>query len=55
MKCMGIYPFSEPAFTEQPPYHPSSPYSALKAASNHLVHAWHRTYGLPVIITKQFQ
>ena len=42
---------SDPAFTEQSPYHPSSPYSASKAASDHLVHAWHRTYGLPVIIT----
>ena len=42
---------SEPAFTEQSPYHPSSPYSASKAASDHLVYAWHRTYGLPVIIS----
>ena len=41
----------DPAFTEHSPYHPSSPYSASKAASDHLVHAWHRTYGLPVIIT----
>ena len=47
----GDLSFSEPAFTEQSPYHPSSPYSASKAASDHLVHAWHRTYGLPVIIT----
>ena len=38
-------------FTETTPYAPSSPYSASKAASDHLVHAWHRTYGLPVIIT----
>ena len=42
---------SEPAFTEQSPYHPSSPYSASKAASDHLVYAWHRTYGLPVMIS----
>lgn len=47
----GDLSFSEPAFTEHSPYHPSSPYSASKAASDHLVHAWHRTYGLPVIIT----
>ena len=38
-------------FTETTPYAPSSPYSASKAASDHLVRAWHRTYGLPTIIT----
>ena len=38
-------------FTENTPYSPSSPYSASKAASDHLVRAWGRTYGLPVIIT----
>ncbi|WP_252273533.1 dTDP-glucose 4,6-dehydratase [Pseudomonas subflava] len=38
-------------FTETTPYAPSSPYSASKAASDHLVRAWHRTYGLPVLIT----
>lgn len=38
-------------FTENTPYDPSSPYSASKAASDHLVRAWHRTFGLPVIIT----
>lgn len=38
-------------FTEQTPYAPSSPYSASKAASDHLVRAWGRTYGLPVLIT----
>ena len=38
-------------FTEQTPYAPSSPYSASKAASDHLVRAWGRTYGLPVIMT----
>jgi dTDP-glucose 4,6-dehydratase len=38
-------------FTEQTPYSPSSPYSASKAASDHLVRSWGRTYGLPVIIT----
>lgn len=38
-------------FLETTPYDPSSPYSASKAASDHLVQAWHRTYGLPTIIT----
>ena len=38
-------------FTETTPYHPSSPYSASKASSDHLVRAWQRTYGLPTIIT----
>ena len=38
-------------FTELTPYAPSSPYSASKASSDHLVRAWHRTYGLPVVIT----
>jgi len=38
-------------FTETTPYDPSSPYSASKAASDHLVAAWHRTYGLPVVIS----
>jgi dTDP-glucose 4,6-dehydratase len=40
-----------PAFTESHPYEPNSPYSASKAASDHLVRAWHHTYGLPVITT----
>lgn len=38
-------------FTETTPYAPSSPYSASKASSDHLVRAWHRTYGLPVLLT----
>ncbi|MET0380044.1 MAG: dTDP-glucose 4,6-dehydratase [Spongiibacteraceae bacterium] len=38
-------------FTETTPYEPSSPYSASKAASDHLVRAWFRTYGLPTVIT----
>lgn len=38
-------------FTETTPYAPSSPYSASKAGSDHLVRAWHRTYGLPTIIS----
>ena len=40
-----------PAFTEEHPYEPNSPYSASKAASDHLVRAWHHTYGLPVVTT----
>jgi len=38
-------------FTERSPYDPRSPYSASKAASDHLVRAWHTTYGLPVVLT----
>ena len=38
-------------FIETTPYDPSSPYSASKASSDHLVRSWHRTYGLPVLIT----
>jgi dTDP-glucose 4,6-dehydratase len=41
----------EDLFTEQTPYAPSSPYSASKASSDHLVRAWRRTYGLPTLIT----
>ncbi|WP_029935197.1 dTDP-glucose 4,6-dehydratase [Thiomicrospira pelophila] len=40
-----------PLFTETTPYAPSSPYSASKAASDHLVRAWQRTYGLPTLVT----
>ena len=42
---------SAPAFTEEHNYEPNSPYSASKAASDHLVRAWHHTYGLPVLTT----
>ncbi len=42
---------SEGLFTETTPYDPSSPYSATKAASDHLAMAWRRTYGLPVIVS----
>lgn len=41
----------EPKFSIDSPYKPSSPYSASKAASDHLAYSWHRTYNLPVIIT----
>ena len=42
---------NDPAFTERNPHEPNSPYSASKAASDHLVRAWHHTYGLPVLTT----
>ncbi len=42
---------SEGQFTEDTPYDPRSPYSASKASSDHLVRAWHETYGLPVVLT----
>jgi len=41
----------EGMFTESSPYQPNSPYSASKASSDHMVRAWHETYGLPVLIT----
>ena len=41
----------DPPFSETNPYEPNSPYSASKAASDHLVRAWHHTYGLPVLTT----
>lgn len=41
----------DPPFAETNPYRPNSPYSASKAASDHLVRAWHHTYGLPVLVT----
>ena len=41
----------DPQFSETTPYQPNSPYSASKAASDHLVRAWHHTYGLPVLTT----
>ena len=42
---------AEGLFTEDTPYDPRSPYSASKASSDHLVRAWHETYGLPVVLT----
>jgi len=42
---------AEGVFTRETPYDPSSPYSASKAGSDHLARAWHRTYGLPVLVT----
>jgi len=42
---------TDPAFHEDTPYAPNSPYAASKAASDHLVRAWHHTYGLPTLVT----
>ena len=42
---------ADPAFCETTPYAPNSPYAASKAGSDHLVRAWHHTYGLPTLIT----
>lgn len=47
----GSLHMGEPAFQPSSPYRPNSPYSASKAASDHLVRAWNRTYGLPTLIT----
>ena len=47
----GSLSASDPAFTEINPYEPNSPYSASKAASDHLVRAWFHTYGFPVVTT----
>jgi dTDP-glucose 4,6-dehydratase len=47
----GSLESSDPQFSEKTPYQPNSPYSASKAASDHLVRAWHHTYGLPVLTT----
>ena len=53
MDCHGLQPRSDvlPLFTETTAYAPSSPYSASKASSDHLVRAWLRTYGFPTLIT----
>lgn len=47
----GTLKDTDPAFTELNRYEPNSPYAASKAASDHLVRAWHHTYGLPVLTT----
>ena len=47
----GDLDINDPPFTEHNLYKPSSPYSASKASSDHLVRSWHRTYDLPVVIT----
>jgi dTDP-glucose 4,6-dehydratase len=50
-EVFGDLPFDQGVFTEETPYAPSSPYSASKAASDHLVRAWHETYELPVVLS----
>lgn len=50
-EVFGDLHLDDDKFTETTAYAPSSPYSASKAASDHLVRAWHRTYGLPIVIT----
>ncbi|MCB1461592.1 MAG: dTDP-glucose 4,6-dehydratase [Nitratireductor sp.] len=50
-EVFGQLPLDGGRFTETSPYAPSSPYSASKAASDHLVRAWHHTYGLPVVLS----
>lgn len=50
-EVFGDLPFDGSKFDEQTRYRPSSPYSASKAASDHLVRAWHQTFGLPVVLS----
>jgi len=50
-EVFGDVPYDHEGFTSVTHYRPSSPYSASKAASEHLSNAWHRTYGLPVIVS----
>ena len=50
-EVFGDLTVDAPPFNERTPYAPSSPYSASKASSDHLVRAWHRTYGLPVVLS----
>ncbi len=50
-EVFGALDVDDPPFTETTPYDPRSPYSASKAASDHLVRAWYHTYGLPAFVT----
>lgn len=50
-EVFGDLPLDAAPLTESAPYCPSNPYSASKAASDHLVNAWHRTYDLPILMT----
>jgi len=50
-EVFGSLTETDPAFTEKTPYAPNSPYSASKAAADHLVRAYHHTYGLPTLIS----
>lgn len=50
-EVFGTLSMNDPAFTEETPFAPNSPYSASKASSDHFVRAYHETYGLPTVIT----
>ena len=50
-EVFGDLPFDESLFDEKSPYRPSSPYSASKAGSDHLVRAWHQSFGLPTVVS----
>ena len=50
-EVFGTLSMDDPAFTEETPFAPNSPYSASKASSDHFVRAYHETYGLPTVIT----
>lgn len=50
-EVFGALSMTDPKFSETTPYAPNSPYSASKAAADHLVRAWYHTYGLPTLIT----
>jgi dTDP-glucose 4,6-dehydratase len=50
-EVFGALDFDDPPFTEKSQYRPNSPYSASKAAADHMVRAWHKTYGLQTLIT----
>jgi dTDP-glucose 4,6-dehydratase len=50
-EVFGALALADPPFTESSPYDPRSPYAASKAASDHLVRAWHHTYGLPALVS----
>lgn len=50
-EVFGALSMTGPAFHERTPYSPRSPYSASKASSDHLVNAWHETYGLPTVLS----
>ena len=54
-EVFGALSHDDPPFTETTPYDPRSPYSASKAASDHLVRAWHHTYGVPTIVSNTRQ
>ena len=51
MRCSGRWTVTPAISSKRPPYCPNSPYAASKASSDHLVRAWHHTYGLPTVIS----